>query len=72
MRKSQEKMISVTLGELPAQREAALEPDTRQPGGASIPQLGLTVAPKAGTEGVVVTNVDPDGLPPSRASRPET
>jgi len=60
-RKGQEKTISVTLGELPAQREAALEPDTRQPRGASIPQLGLTVAPKAGSEGVVVTKVDPDG-----------
>ena len=61
MRKGQEKTINVTLGELPAQREAALVPGTPEPRGGSIPQLGLTVAPKAGTEGVVVTNVDPDG-----------
>jgi len=61
MRRGQEKTINVTLGELPAQREAALVPGAPEPRGGSIPQLGLTVAPKAGTEGVVVTNVDPDG-----------
>ena len=61
MRKGQEKAINVTLGELPPQREAALVPDAPEPRGASIAQLGLTVAPKAGTEGVVVTNVDPEG-----------
>jgi serine protease Do len=59
-RKGLEKTINVTL-ELPVQREAALVPDAPEPRGGSIPQLGLTVAPKAGTAGVVVTNVDPEG-----------
>jgi serine protease Do len=61
IRRGQEKTFNVTLGELPAQREAAPIPGAPEPRGGSIPQLGLTVAPKAGTEGVVVTNVDPDG-----------
>jgi serine protease Do len=61
LRKGQEKTLTVTLGELPAQREAALTPNGREPKGTNIPQLGLAVARKAGSEGVVVTAVDPDG-----------
>jgi serine protease Do len=59
-RKGQEKTVSVTLGELPEQREAAVNPDN-QPKSTNIPPLGLGVAPKAGSEGVVVTDVDDDG-----------
>jgi len=60
VRRGQEKIINVTLGELPLPREAAVTPDIREPKGTNIPQLGLAVAPKAGSAGVVVTNVDPD------------
>jgi len=61
VRKGQEKTVNVTLGELPGQREAAVTPDTREPRGGNIPQLGLAVAPRAGGDGVVVTGVEPDG-----------
>jgi len=60
VRKGQEKTVNITLGELPNQREAAVTPNTREPRGTNIPQLGLAVAPKAG--GVVVTDLNPDGL----------
>lgn len=69
-RKGGEKTLTVTLGTLPNERQARA--DTR--GGkneesgatASVAQLGLSIAPAAtvggaGREGVVVTNVDPDG-----------
>jgi serine protease Do len=62
VRKGQEKAVDVTLGELPVQREAAVTPSPQEPRGANIPQLGLTVAAKAGSDGVVVTNLDPDGV----------
>ncbi|HEY0439549.1 MAG TPA: Do family serine endopeptidase [Xanthobacteraceae bacterium] len=70
-RKGGEKTLSVTLGTLPNERQARA--DTR--GGknedssgatASVAPLGLSIAPAstvggAGRDGVVVTNVDPDG-----------
>ncbi len=59
-RKGQERTVTVTLGELPDQREAAVTSD-KQSKNTNIPQLGLAVAPKAGSEGVVVTDVDDDG-----------
>jgi len=67
LQKGEEKTISVTLGELPAQREARAIPDSREPSGQGVPRLGLTLAPASevagsGSEGVVVTGVDPDGL----------
>jgi serine protease Do len=67
LQQGQEKTISVTLGELPAQREARATPDSREPGGQGVPRLGLTLAPASevagsGSEGVVVTGVDPDGI----------
>ena len=61
VRKGQEKSVNVTLGELPVQREAAVTPNTQEPRGTNIPQLGLAVAPRTGGDGVVVTNVDPEG-----------
>ena len=62
-RKGSERTISLTLGELPSQREArAVTPDSSTPGGTEVPKLGLTLAPAgSGAEGVVVTNVDPNG-----------
>ena len=66
-RKGEEKSFSLTLGELPKSREArATSPDS-DVAGAGLPKLGMTVAPAgevagSGSEGVVVTNVDPDGV----------
>src|SRR5262249_53880529 len=67
MRKGQEKTFNVTLGELPAQREAKAETDSKEQGGTTVPRLGLSLAPSgevagSGSEGVVVTNVDPNGV----------
>ena len=67
-RKGEEKSFSMTLGELPNQREARATPDESSgPNGADVPRLGLTVAPAgqvegSGSEGVVVTEVDPNGI----------
>jgi serine protease Do len=66
-RKGEEKSFSLTLGELPKSREArATNPDSETTG-AGLPKLGMTVAPAegvagSGSEGVVVTEVDPDGV----------
>ena len=66
-RKGEEKSFSLTLGEVPQAREArAASPDS-DAAGASLPKLGLSLAPAgeiagSGSEGVVVTEVDPDGL----------
>jgi serine protease Do len=68
-RKGEEKTFSVALGELPNQREArgAATPDSSGPEGTDVPRLGLTVVPAgqvagSGSEGVVVTEVDPNGI----------
>jgi serine protease Do len=66
--KGQEKPVSVLLGELPNQREArAMSPDAQGGSGSELPKLGLTLAPAGqvaggGSEGVIVTNVDPNGI----------
>jgi serine protease Do len=66
-RKGEEKSFSLTLGELPNERDArAGAPDSR-PSGSDVPKLGLMLAPAgqvagSGSEGVAVTAVDPDGI----------
>jgi serine protease Do len=66
-RKGEEKSFSLTLGELPKSREArATNPDS-DAAGTGLPKLGMTVAPAgevagSGPEGVVVTEVDPEGV----------
>jgi serine protease Do len=60
-----EKDMSLTLGELPNQKEASNSSD--DDGGADIGKLGLTLAPAArvagaGAQGVVVTAVDNSGV----------
>jgi serine protease Do len=65
-RKGEEKTLSLTLGELPKEARATATPDAA-PSGTDVPKLGLTLAPAglvagSGSEGVVVTAVDPDGL----------
>jgi serine protease Do len=67
LQKGQEKTISVTLGELPNEREARATPESREQSGLALPRLGLTLAPASevagsGSEGVVVTQVEPDGV----------
>jgi serine protease Do len=66
-RNGKEEQLSMTLGELPKEVTAR---NTNQDNGAqqgtNIPRLGLSLAPAAnvsgaGTQGVVVTQVDPDG-----------
>jgi len=68
MHKGQDKVVNLTLGQLPNTVEAKADTDNGDKGGLSrgtdVPKLGLTVAPAntvagAGKEGVVVTEVDP-------------
>jgi serine protease Do len=75
LHKGQDKIVSLTLGELPNAKaaKAELTPDdgdkiTR---GTEIPNLGLTLSPAksvagAGKEGVVVTDVDPQSASAER------
>jgi serine protease Do len=62
MRGGSEQQITVTLGELPNQREARATPERRESGrGTEVPRLGLTLAPAdtaGGGEGVVITEVE--------------
>ncbi len=65
--KGTEKTVSLTLGELPAQREANANSQGRESPNGDMGRFGLTLAPAgnvggAGTQGVVVTAVDPDGV----------
>ena len=68
LHKGQDKVVNLTLGQLPNTQEAKADTDNDDKGGATrgtdVPRLGLTVAPAnsvagAGKEGVVVTEVDP-------------
>jgi serine protease Do len=67
LRKGEAKTITVTLAKMPDQlkkQAKAEEPEGQSARG--VPHLGLSVAPAdevagAGSKGVVVTNVDPDG-----------
>jgi serine protease Do len=68
LHKGAEKSVALTLGLLPNEREARTETGSKNdPTGTDIPRLGLTLAPAgqvagSGNEGVVVTNVDPNGV----------
>jgi serine protease Do len=65
--KGQEKVLNLTLGQLPNTLEAKADTDTDKGSssrGTDVPRLGLTLAPSstvagAGKDGVVVTEVDP-------------
>jgi serine protease Do len=68
LHKGQDKVINLTLGQLPNTIEAKADNDNSDNGGVTrgtdVPKLGLTVAPAnsvagAGKEGVVITEVDP-------------
>jgi serine protease Do len=66
-RKGEDKTFSMALGELPNERDARVtSSDSATPHGSDVPRLGLSLAPAgqvagSGSEGVVVTKVDPDG-----------
>jgi serine protease Do len=66
LHKGGEKVVNLTLGELPNSKEARATPQEGD-GGADMGKLGLTLAPAsrvngAGTEGVAVTGVDSSGV----------
>jgi serine protease Do len=65
-RNGETKTISLTLGQLPSERQANASGDYRSNASGSTPRLGLTLAPAnevggAGNRGVAVTAVDPNG-----------
>jgi serine protease Do len=66
-RAGKEESLTLTLGELPRERQANAQAPTREERDSqttSVPKLGLTLAPASrngGGEGVTVTAVDPDG-----------
>ncbi len=65
VRQGQEKTLSLTLAEMPNEHVAEADAEQAQPT-SGVPHLGLSVAPAAevsgaGSKGVVVTAVDPDG-----------
>jgi serine protease Do len=73
-RTGEEKALTLTLGELPNTRQARAQiaPDETSPG--NVGRLGLSLAPAAnvagaGSAGVVVTQVDPDGPAAERGFR---
>jgi len=66
VRGGKEEVVTLTLGEMPKERQANAGTQDRELNGADVPKLGLSLAPGnqvAGSsgEGVVVTQVDPDG-----------
>src|SRR5688572_22814131 len=68
LRDGKQLSLSLTLGELPNQRQASVKPEQTEPKkGAEVPRLGLTLVPASehpgsGKEGVVVTDVAPNGI----------
>jgi serine protease Do len=70
-RTGEAKSISVVLGELPKSREARAGAPESNTKSIDSPKLGLMLAPASevagsGSEGVVVTGIDPDGLASER------
>lgn len=65
IRQGQEKTLTVTLGEVPKDRQAKAEKEPAAPA-SDVPHLGLSLAPAsdvagAGDTGVVVISVEPEG-----------
>ena len=59
--------LTLTLGELPKERQARAGTEERATPGTEVPKLGPSLAPaRNGGEGVVVTQVDPDGTASDR------
>ncbi len=54
--------LTLTLGQLPGERQARAGTEERETPAIDVPKLGLSLAPaRNGGEGVVVTQVDPNG-----------
>jgi serine protease Do len=73
LHKGDAKSLTVELGTLPNHRQANADHERTEPT-RDVPHLGLTLAPAddvagAGTKGVVVTGVDPDGPAAERGFR---
>jgi serine protease Do len=76
LHKGQDKVVDLTLGQLPNSVEAKADNDNDDNKGSAtrgtdVPKLGLTIAPAnsvagAGKDGVVVTEVDPKGAAAER------
>jgi len=66
IRDGKENSYTVTLGELPKERQARAEPEERDAPSSDLPKLGLSLAPARGGEGVTVTSVDPNGTASDR------
>jgi serine protease Do len=63
MRGGNEKNISLTLGELPKQRDARASTEQRDaPSADVVPNLGLSLAPGTRGEGAMIVQVDPNGV----------
>jgi len=63
----EERSVTLTLGTLPSERQAASQQNEREIPDSDLPKLGLTLAPASkcsgsGGNGVVVTAVDPNGV----------
>jgi serine protease Do len=73
VRDGAEKTANVRLGTLPAEKEAALSTPENTGGRASLANLGLSLAPASSVsgakEGVVITDVDPDGVAAQKGLR---
>ena len=62
MRNGQSQTITLTLGELPNDKQEATNESSDEAGKTEFAKLGLTLAPVGkGREGVVVTEIDPNG-----------
>ena len=61
----EQKTVALTLGKLPDERQAQAKPAGKEVSDSNFASLGLTLAPAdvagAGSKGVAVTAVDPDG-----------
>jgi serine protease Do len=66
LRNGETRTVTLTLGQLPDQRQANADTDERGTRDGGTPRIGLTLAPAsdvggAGDQGVAVTAVDPEG-----------
>jgi serine protease Do len=66
LRNSEQKTVTLTLGQLPDERQAQAGSSASETAVSGVPRLGLTLAPAgdvagAAGKGVVVTGVDPNG-----------
>jgi serine protease Do len=65
-RKGQDKRIALTVRALPERRETKATSEAPSQRGTSVSQLGLSVAPRSGREGVAISDVNPDGIAAGR------